>query len=133
MKIAYVSMYVNDLDKMKDFFVKYFKATVNDKYENFQTGYTYCYLKFDEGSRLSLVSGPNIVEPQSQAIVRGLNRFAIAVNGKEEVQAITEQLQKDGYQIVNGFRMNGYGEYESRILDPEGNELEITTEGNEGR
>ena len=42
MKIAYVSMYVNDLDKMKDFFVKYFKATVNDKYENFQSGYTYC-------------------------------------------------------------------------------------------
>ena len=79
------------------------------------------------------MSGPNIVEPQSQAIVRGLNRFAIAVNGKEEVQAITEQLQKDGYQVVNGFRMNGYGEYESRILDPEGNEIEITTEGNEGR
>ena len=133
MKIAYVSMYVNDLDKMKDFFVKYFKATVNDKYENFQKGYIYCYLKFDEGSRLSLVSGPNIVEPQEQALVRGLNRFAIAVNSKEEVKSITDQLEKDGYQVVNGFRMNGYGEYESRILDPEGNELEITTEGNEGR
>ena len=133
MKIAYVSMYVNDLDKMKDFFVKYFKATVTDKYENFQTGYTYCYLKFDEGSRLSLVSGSNIVDRPKQENLRGLNRFAIAVSGKEEVQAITDQLAKDGYQIVNGFRMNGYGEYESRILDPEGNEIEITTEGNEGR
>lgn len=133
MKIAYVSMYVNDLEKMKDFFVKYFKATVTDKYENFQTGYTYCYLKFDEGSRLSLVSGSNIVDRPKQENLRGLNRFAIAVSGKEEVQTITDQLAKDGYQIVNGFRMNGYGEYESRILDPEGNEIEITTEGNEGR
>ena len=132
MKIAYVSMYVNNLDEMKDFFVKYFKATVNDKYENFQTGYTYCYLKFDEGSRLSLVSGPNVVD-RPKEIFKGLNRFAIAVNSKEEVQTITDQLANDGYQIVNGFRMNGYGEYESRILDPEGNEIEITTEGNEGR
>ena len=133
MKIAYVSMYVNDLEKMKEFFVKYFKATVTDKYENFQTGYTYCYLKFDEGSRLSLVSGSNIVDRPKQENLRGLNRFAIAVDSKETVQAITDQLANDGYQIVNGFRMNGYGEYESRILDPEGNEIEITTEGNEGR
>lgn len=133
MKIAYVSIYVNDLEKMKDFFVKYFKATVTDKYENFQTGYTYCYLKFDDGSRISLVSGSNMVERPKQENLKGLNRFAIAVESKEEVQAITDQIAKDGYQVVNGFRMNGYGEYESRILDPEGNELEITTEGNEGR
>ena len=133
MKIAYVSMYVNDLEKMKEFFVKYFKATVTDKYENFQTGYTYCYLKFDEGSRLSLVSGSNIVDRPKQENLRGLNRFAIAVDSKETVQSITDQLANDGYQVVNGFRMNGYGEYESRILDPEGNEIEITTEGNEGR
>ena len=133
MKIAYVSMYVNDLEKMKDFFVKYFKATVTDKYENFQTGYTYCYLKFDEGSRLSLVSGSNIVDRPKQENLRGVNRFAIAVDSKETVQSITDQLANDGYQVVNGFRMNGYGEYESRILDPEGNEIEITTEGNEGR
>lgn len=133
MRIAYVSIYVNDLEKMKDFFVKYFKATVTDKYENFQTGYTYCYLKFDEGSRISLVSGSDMVDRPKQENLKGLNRFAIAVDSKEEVQAITDQIAKDGYQIVNGFRMNGYGEYESRILDPEGNELEITTEGNEGR
>ena len=133
MKIAYVSIYVNDLEKMKDFFVKYFKATVTDKYENFQTGYAYCYLKFDEGSRISLVSGSNMVERPKQENLKGLNRFAIAVESKEEVQAITDQIAKDGYQVVNGFRRSGYGEYESRILDPEGNELEITTEGNEGR
>ena len=74
-----------------------------------------------------------MVDRPKQENLKGLNRFAIAVESKEEVQAITDQIAKDGYQIVNGFRMNGYGEYESRILDPEGNELEITTEGNEGR
>ena len=133
MKIAYVSMYVKDLEKMKNFFVKYFNATVTDKYENFQTGHTYCYLKFDEGSRLSLVSAPNIIERQSGENIRGLNRFAIAVDSKDAVKSITENIEKDGYQVVSGYRMNGYGEYESRFLDPEGNEIEITTEGNEGR
>ena len=133
MKIAHVSMYVKDLEKMKNFFEKYFRAEVTDKYENFQTGYTYCFLNFDEGSRLSLVSGSNVAEPQDQGAVRGLNHFAIAVADAESVKSITKQLEKDGYQVVNGVRMNGYGEYESRILDPEGNELEITTEGNNGR
>lgn len=133
MKIAYVSMFVKDLDKMKEFFVKYFKATVTDKYENFQTGYTYCYLQFDGGSRLSLVSGANIVERQSGEKIKGVNHFAIAVDSADEVKDITAQLEKDGYQIVNGVRMNGYGEYESRVLDAEGNELEITTEGNNGK
>ena len=133
MKIATVSLNVINLDKMKDFYAKYFGAKVDDKYENFRTGYTYCFLSFDEGARLLLVSSANITENKRTDNAAGFNRISIVVDGAEKVQELATQLARDGFQIVSGFRMNGYGEYESRVLDPEGNEVEIATEGNNGR
>ena len=133
MNIATVSMNVVDLDKVKDFYVKYFNAKIDDKYENFRTGYTYCFLSFDEGARLLLVSSSNIAEQKKQNNVAGFSRLSIAVDGADKVQELATQIARDGFQVVSGFRMNGYGEYESRVLDPEENEIEIVTVGNDGR
>jgi lactoylglutathione lyase len=36
-------------------------------------------------------------------------------------------LRKDGYRVVGEPRTTGDGYYESVVLDPEGNRLEITT------
>lgn len=133
MKIATVSVNVLDLDKMKDFYTKYFDAKVDDKYENFRTGNQYCFLSFEEGARLLLVSASNIVESKKVDNAAGFSRISIAVDGADKVQELATQIARDGYQVVSGFRMNGYGEYESRILDPEGNEVEIVTVGNDGK
>ena len=127
MKIATVSVNVLDLDKMKDFYTKYFDAKVDDKYENFRTGNQYCFLSFEEGARLLLVSASNIVESKKVDNAAGFSRISIAVD------ELATQIARDGYQVVSGFRMNGYGEYESRILDPEDNEVEIVTVGNDGK
>ena len=133
MRIATISMNVTDLNKVKDFYAKYFGAKVDDKYENFRTGYTYCFLSFDNGARLLLVSGSNIVDRKREDNVAGFSRISIAVDGADKVQELATQIARDGFQIVSGFRMNGYGEYESRVLDPEGNEVEIVTVGNDGK
>ena len=41
---------------------------------------------------------------------------------------ITEKIKDDGYEVVSGPRITGDGYYESCILDPEGNQIEVTTE-----
>ena len=79
------------------------------------------------------MSSANIVDSRRDDNAGGLNRFSIVVDGADKVQELATQLARDGFQIVSGFRMNGYGEYESRVLDPEGNEVEIVTEVNDGR
>jgi lactoylglutathione lyase len=43
------------------------------------------------------------------------------------VDAMTEQFRKDGYEIVGEPRTTGDGYYESVILDPENNRIEITS------
>jgi len=42
------------------------------------------------------------------------------------VNCNTERLRKDGFTIVSEPRTTGDGYYESVVLDPDGNQIEIT-------
>ncbi len=129
MNITRISIYVHDVERMKDFYMKYFDAELDDTYENFQKGTKYTFLKFDEGSRIALVTAPDVQERTQGGRVRGISHFAISLPNALMVRMVTSRLMDDGYQVVNGVRYTGYGKYESRVLDPEGNEIELTTEG----
>ena len=57
---------------------------------------------------------------------RGLIHFAIATGSPVNVDALTQQLRADGHPVVGEPRTTGDGYYESVVLDPEGNRIEIT-------
>ena len=44
MKIEHIAMFVNDLEKARDFFIKYLGATSNDGYNNKDTGFRSYFL-----------------------------------------------------------------------------------------
>jgi hypothetical protein len=52
--------------------------------------------------------------------------FAISVGSREKVDAITEKLYEAGYEVLSGPRITGDGYYESTVLGPEDNQIEIT-------
>ena len=54
----------------------------------------------------------------------GLTHFAFALNSKEEVLDLTEQLRSAGYTIAGEPRTSGDGYFESVVLDPDGNWVE---------
>ena len=56
----------------------------------------------------------------------GLIHFAISVGSKKEVDELKEALRDDGYRVVGEPRTTGDGYYESVVLDPDGNRIEIT-------
>ena len=56
----------------------------------------------------------------------GLIHVALSVGSKEKVDDLTEQLRKDGYEVVGEPRTTGDGYYESVVFDPENNRIEIT-------
>jgi lactoylglutathione lyase len=70
---------------------------------------------------------PGIPESQNDIYKQfsGLIHFAVSVGSKEKVDTLTEQLRKDGYEIVGEPRTSGDGYYESVVLDGEGNRIEI--------
>ena len=62
--------------------------------------------------------------PHSERL--GIIHFAISVGSKAKVDHLTELLRKDDYLILGEPRTTGDGYYESVVLDPEGNRIEIT-------
>ena len=56
----------------------------------------------------------------------GYIHIAFSVGSKEAVDELTAKLKEDGYPVISGPRTTGDGYYESCILGPEGNQIEIT-------
>jgi lactoylglutathione lyase len=56
----------------------------------------------------------------------GLTHLAISVGSKENVDKLKKKFESDSYEVVGQPRTMGDGCYESMILDPELNRIEIT-------
>ena len=126
MRIEHVAMYVNDLVTVKNFFVKYFQAKSNESYHNKTTNFRSCFLSFDSGARLEIMTRPSMEDPDKSVNRMGYIHIAFSIGSKEGVNALTEQLRKDGYSVISGPRTTGDGYYESCIVGIEGNQIEIT-------
>lgn len=128
MKIEHLAIWVDDLEKMREFYLNYFNVTSNEKYTNIKKGFTSYFLDFGEGkTRIELMNMQDIVqEPDKRGFTKGIAHFAISVGSKEAVNHLTERLRADHYTIESEPRTTGDGYYESVVLDPEGNYVEIS-------
>ena len=113
---------------MKDFYTEYFGGKAGNKYRNERKNFSSYFLSFDEGPRLELMHKPeipaNINELSKEYI--GIIHFAVSVGSEEKVDELTERLRADGCKVVGETRWTGDGYYESVVLDPENNRIEIT-------
>lgn len=128
MKIEHLAIWVDDLEKMRHFYLAYFDVTSGEKYTNEKKGFTAYFLQFEDSkTRLELMNRTDIVhEPNKRGFMKGIAHFAISVGGKEAVNNLTERFRADGYTIESEPRTTGDGYYESVVLDPEGNYVEIS-------
>jgi len=113
---------------MKAFYEKYFNALASEIYINPAKGFSSYFLSFDSGARLEIMEMSSVPEsndsPYDQST--GYIHLAFSVGSEAEVDAVTARLGKDGFEILDGPRRTGDGCYESVILDPEQNRIEIT-------
>lgn len=126
MKIAHIALWASDLEGLRDFYVNYFGATAGPRYTNPRTGFTSYFLHFGAGTRLELMHRPNLPPAQAGVEHIGLAHFALSAGSAAGVDQLTRQLQAAGFAVLSGPRWTGDGYYESVILDPEGNRVEIT-------
>ena len=127
MRVEHIAMYVNDLKKARDFFIKYFNAAVNDGYYNETTNFRSYFLTFEDGARLELMHHPDMQDMEKGIRRTGLIHIAFSVGSKEKVDELTQRLKNDGYEVLSGPRTTGDGYYESCIVGIEGNQIEITS------
>ncbi|MBI5917373.1 MAG: VOC family protein [Bacteroidetes bacterium] len=126
MKIEHLAIWVKNLEAMRSFYENYFDGRAGERYFNPKKNFQSYFLSFENGCRLELMHRPEIPENQHVTEATGLAHFAVSVGSEASVNGLTERLRLDGHRIAGEPRWTGDGYYESVVLDPEGNRIEIT-------
>jgi lactoylglutathione lyase len=126
--IEHAALWTQNLERLKAFYETYFGAVAGAKYRNSSKHFESYFLSFSSGARLELMRRPSITESTNdmENPNAGYAHLAFSVGAREQVDALTARLNKDGYRVMSGPRQTGDGYYESLILDPDGNQIEIT-------
>lgn len=127
MRIDHIALWSNNIEHLKEFYCKYFNARPNQKYENVKKQFHSYFLSFTDGSRLEIMQMPDIPANQNDAIkqYRGYIHIAIEVGNEQQVVQLTDRIMCDGYEVVSEPRRTGDGYFESCVLDPDRNRVEI--------
>lgn len=126
--IHHVACWTEDLDRLCTFYAKYFQAVVNPPYHNPVKHNTTRFLNFPGGGQLEVMHNSNIhkkIAALGEPTI-GFIHLSLSVGSREAVDGLTERLRADGFPVIDGPRLTGDGYYESSILDPDGNRIEIT-------
>lgn len=127
MKINHVAVWAHDIELLKEFYCRWFKAIAGEKYHNPRKNFTSYFLKFpDGGASLEIMNVPEIIDRDLVGCYKGFCHIAISLGSKEMVDEMTERMRNAGIAILGEPRTTGDGCYESVISDPEGNIVELT-------
>lgn len=124
MRITHIAMWVKDIDTVAAFYERYFDARPGDRYRNPRKQFESRFLAFADGARLELMHRPDVAGQPGESL--GYAHLALSVGSEAAVDALTVRLAADGVRCLDGPRRTGDGYYESVVLDPEGNRVEIT-------
>lgn len=130
MKIDHIAFWVNDLEKMRNFYLQYFDTASGDLYVNPKKKFSSYFIRFKSGgSRIELMNRQDVVDINTTpGLTIGITHLAITVGNYIVVNEMVELFRKDGYEIIGEPRLTGDGYYEAVILDPEKNVIELMAE-----
>lgn len=127
MNIDHVAIWTANLERLKDYYVKYFDGKSNSKYLNKETGFESCFITFQSGTRLEIMQKTGIPQNLNDPVkqYQGIIHLSFGVDDMKKVDEKLEMLRKDGFRILRGPRKTGDGYYEFETLDPDNNRLEV--------
>jgi lactoylglutathione lyase len=128
--LEHIALYTRQIETIRGFYMTYLGATSNEKYENQTKGFTSYFLSFEGGARLEIMEKVSVAEGAglegSENL--GLTHLAFTVGSANHVDQLTDVLRSNGYKVVGEPRTTGDGYYESVILDPDGNRVELVAD-----
>ena len=129
MRLEHLALWTTRLETLRDFYIDRFGCTAGPRYDSRRRAFRSYFLSFPAGgSRIELMEQPGLDAPPTAAASdrTGLAHFALSVGSEEAVRACTERLRTAGVRVLGEPRHTGDGYYESVVLDPDGNRIEIT-------
>jgi lactoylglutathione lyase len=126
LRVDHIGLWVRELEVMRDFYVGMLGGEPGPLYHNPATGFSSCFVSFEGGMRLELMRQAAVPSEGSgldEAVGRG--HLALAVADEPAVVANTARLAHSGCVVQSPPRRTGDGYFESVVLDPEGNRIEL--------
>ncbi len=129
MTIDHVAIWTYNLEGMKNFYIHYFDASSGPAYYNHSKEFRSFFLTFNGNCKLELMEMPNVPKNKNNPLKQftGIVHFALNAGSREKVDQTVRQLREDGFKVIGEPRITGNNNYESIVLDPDGNRIEITT------
>lgn len=129
MRIDHLAIWCNDIEQMRKFYMDYFGFQCNELYVNAKGFHSYFLSFSDGGCRIEIMQRADITRsPPSRGFALGVAHFDIEVGVEQSLLDLTERLRSDGYTIASEPRVTGDGYFESAVLDPEGNYVEMSAD-----
>lgn len=127
-RIEHIALWTEDIEPLAAFYAKYFGASIGPRYTNPSRGYQSRFLTFEGGARLELMNTTTLRPIRHDAGDQrmGLTHLAISLGAESRVDELTDLLRRAGFPVLDGPRRTGDGYYESVVLDPDGNRVELT-------
>ncbi len=113
------------MERSRLFYITFFDAKCSPKYRNEKKEFESYFLSFANATRIEIMSIPQLSPPDEGQNRIGISHFAFRVGSKENVELLTQKIEYAGYSVLSKPRMTGDGYYESVILDPDNNRIEI--------
>lgn len=126
MRIEHIAIWTRDIERLATFYEKYFEGKRNDKYISAHKDFQSYFLGFTDGARLEIMTRTQVSIGDINQESVGYTHIAFSAGSKERVIELTDKIVNDGYKLVSAPRTTGDGYFESVILDPDGNIVEIT-------
>ena len=124
MHISHIAIWTENLEEMKDFYVKYFNGKSNNKYTNEAKGFESYFISFPSGPSLELMRKTGLNAGICGDYL-GYTHIAFKLDSEDEVDRMTAKLKAAGVPVAGEPRRTGDGFYESVILDTDGNKIEL--------
>ena len=77
MQIDHIALYTRDLERLCEFYTKYFDGTAGKLYQNEETGTQACFVSFADGARLEIVTRPQFEDAEHFASVDRLGTYVV--------------------------------------------------------
>jgi lactoylglutathione lyase len=126
MVIEHVAVWTSRLEALTAFYARFFAAHPGPPYRSETRPFESCFLSFPSGARLELMRLPGLAPPAGPDPRVGLAHLAFSVGGRDAVDRLTAEVAAAGFVVEGWPRVTGDGCYESVILDPDGNRVELT-------
>ena len=127
MRIDHIAIWTYNLEGLRNFYMRYFDASSGEVYYNHTREFRSYMLHFDGDCSLEIMEMPNVSKSRNDPMKQftGITHFAIKAGSKPDVDRLTDIIREDGFKVVGEPRTTGDGYYESVVLDPDGNRVEI--------